>query len=176
MTMSRPVSVSAEFSSADLSRLAAAGIAPEAADAQLKLLREGMRHPRLVRPCTVNDGLVVPGTADFEALGAEYLEACAAGRWMFFIPASGAATRMAASLTDPAAVETLRAHPSFARSTLAELLKDPERWASLPKALMPFHRAGEQVRTPIEEHLREAATLAPFRLNMRRCFSRRSRA
>lgn len=160
MTDSASPAVS-EFSSTDLSRLAAAGIAPEAAVAQLRLLREGMRHPVLLRPCTVNEGIVVPDEADFETLGAEYREACAAGRWMFFIPASGAATRMAASLTDPAAVEKLRAHPSFARSTLAELLKDPERWASLPKALMPFHRAGEQVRTPIEEHLREAAALAP---------------
>lgn len=157
MTASVPV----EFSAADLSRLAAAGISPEAAAAQLRLLREGMRHPVLLRPCTVNDGITVPDEADFEALGNAYREACAAGRWMFFIPASGAATRMAASLTDPAAVEKLRAHPSFARSTLAELLKEPARWASLPKALMPFHRAGEQVRTPIEEHLREAAALAP---------------
>jgi hypothetical protein len=150
-----------EFTAADLTRLADAGITAQAAASQLRLLREGMQRPALVRPCTIDDGILIPPADDFEALGMSYQAACAAGRWVFFIPASGAATRMATSLTDPVAVEALRAHPSFARSTLPELLKDPARWASLPKALMPFHRYGHGVRTPIEEHIREAAALAP---------------
>ncbi len=156
------------FSAADLARLAEAGISPDAAAAQLRLLREGMRRPTLLRPCTVGDGIATPDAAEFEALGEAYTQACAAGRWMFFIPASGAATRMATSLTDPAAVEKLRAHPAFARSTVPELLKDPARWAGLPKALMPFHRYdgadgadGDTLRTPLEEHAREAVALAP---------------
>lgn len=163
-----PANASSAFSSADLARLAEAGISPAAAAEQLRLLRDGMQRPVLLRPCTVGDGIVTPDPAEFEALGDAYRQACAAGRWMFFIPASGAATRMATSLTDPAAVETLRAHPAFARSTVPELLKDPARWASLPKALMPFHRydaegatGGVQWRTPLEEHAREAVALAP---------------
>lgn len=161
------VNSSPEFSSADLARLAEAGIAPAAAAEQLRLLRDGMQRPVLLRPCTVGDGIVTPDAAEFEALGAEYLAAAAAGRWMFFIPASGAATRMATSLTDPEAVDALRAHPAFARSAVPELLKDPGRWASLPKALMPFHRYGVEgadgsgLRTPLEEHAREAVALAP---------------
>jgi hypothetical protein len=147
--------------STDLERLAVAGIAPESAAEQLHLLREGMQRPRLLRACTLGDGITVPDAEEFETLGAAYQQAAAAGRWMFFIPASGAATRMASSLVDPKAVETLRAHPSFATSTLPELLKDPARWATLPKALMPFHRYGQDVRTPIEEHIREAVALAP---------------
>ena len=151
------------FTAADRATLAAAGLTVAAAAHQLALLRGGMHRPHLLRPCTLGDGIVAPDAlaADFESLGAAYQEACREGRWMFFIPASGAATRMAASLTDPAAVEKLRAHPAFARSTVPELLKDPARWAALPKALMPFHRAGEGVRTPVEEHIREAAALAP---------------
>ncbi len=154
----------AEFSSADLDRLAGAGIAPAAAAEQLRLLRDGMQRPVLLRPCTVGDGIVTPDEAEFEALGEAYRQACAAGRWLFFIPASGAATRMATSLTDPEAVDALRAHPAFARSAVPELLKDPGRWASLPKALMPFHRYGAdgaEIRTPLEEHAREAVALAP---------------
>ena len=146
---------------ADLERLAIAGISPETAAEQLHLLREGMHRPDLLRPCTVDDGITIPDPEEFEALGAAYQQAAAAGRWMFFIPASGAATRMASSLTDPKAVEALRAHPAFVQSTLPELLKDPTRWASLPKALMPFHRVGQDVRTPVEEHIREAVALAP---------------
>jgi hypothetical protein len=149
------------IASTDLERLTAAGISPESAAEQLHLLREGMQRPRLLRPCTLGDGITVPDPHEFETLGDAYQQAAVSGRWMFFIPASGAATRMASSLTDPKAVEALRAHPSFARSTLPELLKDPARWASLPKALMPFHRYGEEVRTPIEEHIREAVALAP---------------
>jgi hypothetical protein len=145
----------------DLKQLATAGIAPESAAEQLRLLREGMQRPRLLRPCTPGDGITIPDPLEFEALGTAYRQAAAAGRWMFFIPASGAATRMASSLVDPKAVEALRAHPSFAASTLPELLKDPARWATLPKALMPFHRYGQDVRTPIEEHIREAIALAP---------------
>jgi len=161
MTASVASSTLSGFSPADLSRLATAGITPETAARQLALLREGMHHPHLLRPCTLGDGIARLDDAELEALGAAYTEAARAGRWVFFIPASGAATRMAASLTDPAAVEKLRAHDAFARSTLPELLKDPARWASLPKALMPFHRAGQTVRTPVEEHIREAAALAP---------------
>lgn len=167
MTASAPASSPSAFSSADLARLAEAGIAPEAAAAQLRLLREGMQRPALLRPCTLGDGIMTPDTGAFDILGEAYRQACVAGRWIFFIPASGAATRMATSLTDPAAVEKLRAHPAFARSAVGELLKNPERWASLPKALMPFHRydaegmEGSELRTPLEEHAREAVALAP---------------
>jgi hypothetical protein len=149
------------FSTNDRNLLAAAGITPEAAARQLALLREGMHRPRLLRPCTVNDGISIPDPKEFAALGAEYQKACAEGRWVFFIPASGAATRMVASLTDPDKARALREHPAFARSTLPELLKDPAAWATLPKALMPFHRYGDALRTPVEEHIREAASLAP---------------
>jgi hypothetical protein len=149
------------FSAADYSILASAGIKPESAEAQLHLLREGMHRPKLTRPCTVGDGITIPDPDEFEALGAAYQKACAEGRWVFFIPASGAATRMAESLSDPARILELRTHPRFADSALPELLKNPDAWVTLPKALMPFHRYGDTFRTPVEEHIREACALAP---------------
>lgn len=145
----------------DLRLLAEAGISPEAAEGQLRLLREGMRRPVLLRPCTPGDGIDAVDAGELEALGEAFGKACAEGRWVFFVPASGAATRMAASLVDPEKVRAMREHPRFADSALPELLKDPGAWAAQPKALMPFHRAGAGFRTPLEEHAREAVALAP---------------
>jgi hypothetical protein len=146
---------------ADLRALAAAGISPEAAEIQLRLLRGGMSRPAILRPCTLGDGIEALDPEEFEALGAAFQKACAEGRWVSFIPASGAATRMAASLTDPAKVREMAEHPRFGESSVSELLKDPDAWAGKPKALMPFHASDSGYRTPVEEHAREAAALAP---------------
>src|SRR5690606_41470297 len=110
-----PANASSAFSSADLTRLAEAGISPAAAAEQLRPLRDGMQRPVLLRPCTAGDGIVTPAAAELEALGAACLAAAAAGRWMFFIPASGAATRMATRLTAPEATAALRPQPACAR-------------------------------------------------------------
>jgi hypothetical protein len=152
---------SASLTPADLRALAAAGISPEAAAAQLRLLRGGMSRPMILRPCTLGDGIEALHPEEFEALGAEFQKACAEGRWVSFIPASGAATRMAASLTDPRKAREMAEHPRFGESSLSELLKDPGAWAEKPKALMPFHASDSGYRTPVEEHAREAAALAP---------------
>ncbi len=149
------------LTSADLRLLADAGISLADAERQLLLLREGMHRPKLLRPCTLGDGIETLDPDAFEALGEAFQKACAEGRWVFFVPASGAASRMAASLTDPEKVRAMRENPRFADSALPELLKDPGAWAARPKALMPFHRAGSGFRTPLEEHAREATALAP---------------
>jgi hypothetical protein len=120
-----------------------------------------MRRPTLLRPCTVGDGIESIDPEEFEALGAEFKKACAEGRWVFFVPASGAATRMAASLSDPEKVRAMTEHPRFKESALPELLKNPDAWAERPKALMPFHASDADYRTPIEDHAREAVALAP---------------
>jgi hypothetical protein len=152
---------SASLTPADLRALAAAGISADSAEAQLRLLRGGMSRPVILRPCTLGDGIEALHPEEFEALGAEFQKACAEGRWVSFIPASGAATRMAASLADPAKVREMAEHPRFGESSVSELLKDPGEWAEKPKALMPFHASDSGYRTPVEEHAREAAALAP---------------
>jgi hypothetical protein len=115
------------FTADDLLRLKMAGISAEQADLQIRRLKEGATHPRLLRPCELGDG-IAPLPADTLEFEEEFRKACAEGRLIHFIPASGAATRM--GLTD------------------------------LPKALVPFHRYGSRIATPVEEHIREAAALA----------------
>lgn len=70
------------------------GIGEERALAGLRIFREGQKHTRLERPCTLNDGIVRLSPAEMENLSAGYAEAAAKGRVMAFVPASGAATRM----------------------------------------------------------------------------------
>jgi len=140
---------------ADHRRLGEVGISSADADRQLHLLREGMRYPRLIRPATLGDGIETLEAEEIEALGAEYQRACAEGQWIHFIPASGAATRLAESLGE------LASSSSPESEKLRALLGDPEALKNLPKALMPFHEAAGRVRTPVEEHIREAVALAP---------------
>jgi hypothetical protein len=74
--------------------LRAHGIGEERALAGLRIFREGQKHTRLERPCTLNDGIVRLSPAEMENLSAGYAEAAAKGRVMEFVPASGAATRL----------------------------------------------------------------------------------
>jgi uncharacterized protein DUF4301 len=74
--------------------LRAHGIGEERALAGLRIFREGQKHTRLERPCTLNDGIVRLSPAEMENLSAGYAEAAGNGRVMEFVPASGAATRM----------------------------------------------------------------------------------
>jgi hypothetical protein len=143
------------WTSSDRLLLREAGISIENAENQLRLLREGIRPPRLIRPATRGDGIERLDSEAIAALAESYRRACAEGRWIHFIPASGAATRLAESLGELASSQT----PEAAK--LRALLGDPEALKSLPKALMPFHEYAGAVRTPVEEHIREAAALAP---------------
>ena len=126
--MSTKNSISAGiFTGSDIRQLKAAGITPEQALMQIQRLKEGAKPLRLARPCAIGDGISSLPT-ETEELGEAFQKACREGRFVHFIPASGAATRM--GLGD------------------------------LPKALVPFHRYGSRVATPVEEHIREAAALA----------------
>ncbi len=121
---------SASFTAGDLDRLRAAGITRENAERQWQRLKKGLMPVNLLRPCILGDGIEALPETSWEDLSEEFLQACAEGRILHFIPASGAATRMG---------------------------------LSGPKALVPFHRLGRRMATPVEEHLREAAALADAR-------------
>ncbi len=92
------------FDSADAARLAAAGITPDDALRQLDCLRRGAVFQRLLRPGVIGDGIETSPkkTRAEEAEEAEEAEAfqraCAEGRVLHFIPASGAASRMVAAM------------------------------------------------------------------------------
>jgi hypothetical protein len=94
----------------DLALLAARGIDPAEASRQLALLREPPARLVIERPCAVGDGIERPGAERRAELAARHGPAAAAGRWMRFVPASGAATRMfSALLAARAAGRTTRA-------------------------------------------------------------------
>ena len=79
---------------ADRGQLDARGISPEELERQLSLFRKPRQFARLVRPCTVDDGIRRIREDEAEELLTLHREAAAQGRFAKFVPASGAATRM----------------------------------------------------------------------------------
>jgi hypothetical protein len=78
----------------DLAQMREAGIAPEEAERQLELFRRPPPPIRLDRPATVGDGILRFGEGERTRLAARAREAQAAGGFVRFVPASGAASRM----------------------------------------------------------------------------------
>src|SRR5450759_3236041 len=145
------------LSSDDLARIAARGLTVEEVERQAALLRNPPPAIRLVRPCTISDGVERIDESEHGELLALADEAARAGRLSKFVPASGAASRMFAFLTsggpDHEDARRFRENaPAF-----PFLADDVDALAALPKGLLPFHRYAEFVRTPFEEHLVEAA-------------------
>jgi hypothetical protein len=86
------------FSDADLRQIEARGMTPQQVISQLESFRTGFPYARLIRPCTVGDGIEVLKEADLARLKETFSAAALASRVMKFVPASGAATRMFKSL------------------------------------------------------------------------------
>lgn len=82
------------FNAQDLEQIRARGMTVEQLLSQIAIFKQGIPFVRLLRPCTVHDGIAVLPRDETERLGAVYAQAAAAGRAMKFVPASGAATRM----------------------------------------------------------------------------------
>jgi hypothetical protein len=83
-----------DFSEEDLERLHRQGVPPEEARRQVELLASPPAHVRLERPCTVGDGIVRLTANERDELHSLHGEAAAAARFLKFVPASGAASRM----------------------------------------------------------------------------------
>lgn len=86
------------FSDADARQLEDRGISVAEARRQLELLSGPAHHVELVRPCTLEDGIVRLGDDDIDGLHALHAEAARSGRFTKFVPGSGAASRMFKSL------------------------------------------------------------------------------
>ncbi len=136
----------------------AAGRSPASIREHLEWLRRGLPPLDVVRACTPGDGIATVSETH-EAIGRSVVR-----RAMGFVPASGAATRMFASWQlavqrdDLALAEVVEQAPSLPvyedRGALLESLEaSVERWAGIPKALLPVHGPG---RTLVEDHLDEA--------------------
>lgn len=151
----------------DLAFLASRGISADEATRQIALLQRGATAPDLVRAATAGDGILRPAPAALDALLPALDGAAAQGGLCFFVPASGAASRMfagprqllAGAHPDPAAerarLSALARAPAVRRSLQAQGVNgtDPlavarflcevpptgSGWADRPKAFVPFH-------------------------------------
>lgn len=169
----------------DLSQMAGLGIAPAEALRQIELFRNPPPFTRVLRACRVGDGIRTLSKASEPWLLARFEDAVRHGRIAKFVPASGAATRMFRELIEdlndgaegepsPEVQTFLENLPRFAfyedlregldirkadrRAILEYLLTERGLgYAELPKGLIKFHRYPDGSRTPVEEHLVEAA-------------------
>ena len=196
------------FSDADRRQLSEHGLAEASARVQLEMYARGPTRRRLLRPCTVGDGIRRVSASEQRDLVGAYEATAAKLDLCKFVPASGAATRMfkvplrylnsaqpvshaqlvraaAGGDTDATELEALlsgierlpfhdalvatlkkrgvelEVQAADVRAILACLLReDGLGYAELPKALLPFHRYPDEVRTPLEEQLVEAAEYA----------------
>ena len=82
------------WSARDLKRIALEGLTIEEVERQLALFRQGVSPVRLNRPCHVGDGIVLLSQKEQKHFIAAYEEALRTKRFMKFVPASGAASRM----------------------------------------------------------------------------------
>ncbi len=82
------------WSAKDREGIAKEGLTIEEADRQLALFRRGVSPVRLNRPCRARDGIDLLSPSEEEESLAVYDAALRTGRFMKFVPASGAASRM----------------------------------------------------------------------------------
>jgi uncharacterized protein DUF4301 len=82
------------FGDRDLQQMERLGLAPEEALRHVELFRSPPPYTRVLRPCTLGDGIRAIAAEDEPELTARFDEAAAAGRIHKFVPASGAASRM----------------------------------------------------------------------------------
>lgn len=86
------------FTDADRQQMESLGIDAAQVLEQLQFFSKTDISTRLNRPCTLGDGIRKIGQADADRYLALHREAARSGRFMKFVPASGAATRMFQSL------------------------------------------------------------------------------
>jgi hypothetical protein len=178
----------------DLRQIEEAGLSPDQVRAQIASLKKGVKPVKLNRPCTIGDGIIRLSEEEQEKMAALHDAAARKGRFMKFVPASGAASRMFIhwhqALTQGGFGETKRGKTfsgnlhKFAffpdlKQAIASRGEDIEallqggefhhilnyiltsrglNYGRLPKALLKFHAYRDgRGRTPIEEHLVEAA-------------------
>ncbi len=196
-----------QFSESDVRQMERRGVTPSQILEQLRLFEKPAFYVELARPCTLGDGIRRIPEEEHDFYLARHAEAADSGRFLKFVPASGAASRMfqvpgqfyqhcqtwsweditgAAGQGDPAArafvtfcerlehfaffddlrtvmwecgldLHELRQQGRY-REVLHYLLTEAGlNYQALPKGLLKFHAYGSFSRTPLEEHLVEAA-------------------
>ena len=133
------------LSPADLAQLKAAGITPAQVRRQIALFRKAGHHRELHRPCTIGDGIHRISPAEARSLIPLQEEAAGAGRFLKFVPASGAASRMFEAL-----------HHYHRQSEMTQVDQILERAAQGgPRAKVLIRFLEEWERFPFSEALKE---------------------
>ncbi|MCB1214953.1 MAG: DUF4301 family protein [Deltaproteobacteria bacterium] len=174
----------------DLAWLKSQGI--EDSDRQQELFAKGVDSLQVLRPCDLGDGILKWDALPHGAMERGFQTVVRQKKLSFFIPASGAATRLFGFLEKdqhsaqakrffkevlklPLAA-SLKAHfkaKGFSLETwlkekeykkILEVLFQEEGYGRLPKAMLPFHQEGSSFLTALEEHLRESEDFASVRL------------
>src|SRR5215831_6367146 len=172
------------LSKADMHQIIARGQTPEAVLSQIEIFKRGIPYTTLHRPCTVAAGRVtkfVPAsgaaTRMFQAL-ISYCESKEASdskkdedvlqfinnlqRFAFYDDLQAAVQRHGGDL------EAYIIHGQYAELLSYLLTSQGLNYANLPKILLKFHRYSDHCRTPLEEHLVEAAAYAQDRQQVAR--------
>ncbi len=126
------------LSPADLAQLKAAGITPAQVRRQLALFRKAGHHRKLHRPCTLGDGIHRISAVAARSLIPLQEEAAGAGRFLKFVPASGAASRMLESLhyyhyqSEMPRIEQIRKRAARGGQRARMVIRFLEEWERFP--------------------------------------------
>ena len=134
------------WSEKDRQRITTQGLTMEEVVRQLALFRRGVPSIRLNRPCLAGDGIVVIPEEDRPVLLAAYEQARQTRRFMKFVPASGAASRMFREWYR--CLATGRFTDEVARAAFAADLK---RYAFSPDLKAVLASGGEDLELLIEK-------------------------
>jgi len=150
----------ATFSRADLNQLHRRGITLDDARHQIELLLQPPAPITIDRACTVKDGIERLPDADHDELLRLHREAAQAGGCQWFVPASGAASRMFRDLVEPLAPpapERSRRKKPVENVALKQFLQEIRRFPFYPDLERAVGRAGGQLK-----HLAEAGEHRPI--------------
>ena len=86
------------FSPADFGQIEEQGLTPERVYRQVEMLAQGPRYLHVLRPCTRGDGIKVLDRESSAGHMSLHETEARKGRFLKFVPASGAASRMFKSL------------------------------------------------------------------------------
>lgn len=172
------------FSENDIKQITERGLTVANIEQQLNDFKTGFPFANIVRPATLNDGILQPDTDSFATFTNIYDNEKQNYNITKFVPASGAATRMFKDLFDflntgntNDTVERVVANinrfafydelkkflpdtPTAHDIISAMLDTDKLNLGTLPKALIAFHKYNDDIRTAAHEHLIEGIQYA----------------
>lgn len=108
---------------------------PAKVKSQIETLLEGVRPLNLLRPCRIGDGIIRIDESKEKFLLELYDKACSSGRFMKFVPASGAATRMFRKIQ-----VTLNEYSDFDLGALKIIAADDENAKSTLRVITELKR------------------------------------